>query len=211
LKIDAWIINFKRLRETSCELTLFVRELGMIKARWRGGLAKLKILPQAFVPVWVEIIEIHGFWHVQRLEFRGLLLSFHKTAMYCALYLNELLMKVLKHAHAEDELFVMYTLTLESLATCDKVEIPLRAFELCLLDTAGYGLEFSGSSALCYKFIPGTGFIEDVHGIKGDVIAAIIARDFSDLSILPAAKYILRRAISFLLDGKELKVRELFL
>jgi len=60
--------------------------------------------------------------------------------LYCGMYLNELLMRVLHRDAPADGIFEHYAACLSALENADNIELPLRQFECRLLGAIGYQL-----------------------------------------------------------------------
>ena len=63
--------------------------------------------------------------------------------LYSGLYMNELLMRLLQPEDPHRKLFDHYAAILSLLAEGDDEEIPLRRFELVLLEELGYGFDLA--------------------------------------------------------------------
>jgi DNA repair protein RecO (recombination protein O) len=146
--------------------------------------------------------------------------------LYCGLYLNELLYRLLSRHEPEPLLLQRYADALQALANSldNDVEPVLRNFELNLLDVLGFGLDFSRdengqdlSTGSSYVFMPEKGLHlaiqqERKSAIVGDAhsFQSITQRDFSNPDVRKLAKVVLRAALSVYLGGRPLRSRELF-
>lgn len=146
------------------------------------------------------------------------------TQLFCALYLNEVLIRALQPMDCHGELFLCYQKTLEYLFQSVNLERPLREFELYLLQELGYGIEFSLDSegvpiraGVGYRFVVGEGFmrLDETEGLgvwfKGEDLVRIIQGGLDDPSILKITKTICRIALPQIIGCKPLKSKELFL
>ena len=143
--------------------------------------------------------------------------SFSKLS-YTLLYINELLMKILPHDAPQSELFNLYGKFLKEVKSSKEIDIVLRKFELDLLEMLGYGINFenevdAGHSIevnKSYDFIPELGFKESPNGIfDGHEIISISKFDFKDIN-KKKFKALTTMAISYSLDGDDLKSRKIF-
>ena len=143
--------------------------------------------------------------------------SFSKLS-YTLLYINELLMKILPHGAPQRELFNLYGKFLKEVKSSKEIDIVLRKFELDLLEMLGYGINFenevdAGHSIevnKSYDFIPELGFKESPNGIfDGHEIISISKFDFKDIN-KKKFKALTTMAISYSLDGDDLKSRKIF-
>ena len=220
--IEAWLIHYIPYGETSLQLIFFSREKGIVSCLYRGGrLLKKHSLIQSFTALTVTIQEAHNRFYVKHLELRAMPLFFPGTLLFSALYLNELLYYVIPYGENESNLFDLYVSSLSALSQTTQttqIEIILRVFELKILEVAGQALCFNDplksniDSQAYYKFIPGHGFEQSAQGtVLAWVLVAILQREFTDPLVLKTAKLILRSAIDYLLEGRELKSRALWL
>ena len=143
--------------------------------------------------------------------------SFSKLS-YTLLYINELLMKILPHGAPQRELFNLYGKFLKEVKSSKEIDIVLRKFELDLLEMLGYGINFenevdAGHSIevnKSYDFIPELGFKESPNGLfDGHEIISISKFDFKDIN-KKKFKALTTMAISYSLDGDDLKSRKIF-
>lgn len=147
--------------------------------------------------------------------------------LYAALYVNELLMRLLPKHDAHPQVFACYQTLLSQLASQEDFEPVLREFELHLLADLGYALNLSADavnaeplqSESVYRYVNEEGFFlligNNSEGSKGDHflgvdILAIAAGDYTKLETRRAAKRLMRLALAPLLGTKPLKSRELF-
>ena len=143
--------------------------------------------------------------------------SFSKLS-FTLLYINELLMKILPHGAPQRELFNLYGKFLKEVKSSKEIDIVLRKFELDLLEMLGYGINFenevdAGHSIevnKSYDFIPELGFKESPNGLfDGHEIISISKFDFKDIN-KKKFKALTTMAISYSLDGDDLKSRKIF-
>ncbi len=142
--------------------------------------------------------------------------------LYSAMYLNELVGRVLSAEVPMPALFHDYLAALTELAQCENPEPALRRFELSLLHVMGYGVDFfscagTGNSieaGMTYRYREQKGFIASVRKdnltFLGDELIAMGERRFVNKNQLKAAKRFTRIALKPYLGGKPLKSRELF-
>jgi DNA repair protein RecO (recombination protein O) len=149
--------------------------------------------------------------------------------LFCGLYINELMQRLLRPGEPFPEIFCYYETLLELLtlgASQMEVESSLRRMEFFVLARLGFEIDFSvcaGSGAAvdardCYLYEQGKGFLVancdvDVGRqklIPGAHLLALAKGELSDVGVLKSAKYISRRALAPLLGTRPLKSRELF-
>ena len=145
--------------------------------------------------------------------------------LYAALYVNEVLQRLLPKNDAHPTLFDYYCQLIPNLAVQQDFEPQLRQFELQLLSELGYALDLrcnaSDGGAIeprtYYRYVSEAGFFPDSgnqannrESFLGEDLLAIGAGDFSTLEVRRAAKRLSRLALAPLLGGRPLKSRELF-
>ncbi|MCK5648632.1 MAG: DNA repair protein RecO [Gammaproteobacteria bacterium] len=160
-------------------------------------------------------------------------------SLYCAYYLNELLLRLLPSHTDCGEIFALYDQILSVLShhsnqyssdqhpaqqTSIQYEVPLRMFELKLLEYLGYGLNLShdiqSESAIDdkkqYYYIIDAGPVENPPGdtkylaISGQTLNDLANGQFSEQKTLQESKQLLKWALAEHLGNKPLKSRELF-
>lgn len=138
------------------------------------------------------------------------------TALFCGLYLNELLVKLLPRHEALPMLFDAYQATLNGLHSSPVADPWLRLFEVQLLAKLGYGFSWqqdadgrSINAQSRYQFIPGQGFIPAPGGLAGQDLLAFAAGS-PDLPVWRMARMVLRQALDHVLQ-QPLLSRELLL
>tara|TARA_B100001109_G_C18865061_1_gene476867 strand:- start:38692 stop:39348 length:657 start_codon:yes stop_codon:yes gene_type:complete len=143
-------------------------------------------------------------------------LPFSGNALYCALYITELLARLLPRYEPSPALFHSYRQTLNGLAGGGLPDPWLRLFEVQLLSGLGYGFSWQQDASghvieddIHYDFVPGQGFVGPaVQGIAGRDIIGFARRERNNPAAWLAAKKILRRALDDLLE-RPLTSREL--
>ncbi|MFT7558778.1 MAG: DNA repair protein RecO (recombination protein O) [Flavobacteriales bacterium] len=147
-------------------------------------------------------------------------------ALFCAIYLNELLTKLLKDGETQLDVFPIYHEAIQALTQAHESrelqEVILRRFEFQLLGVLGYGLSFSHDIAGAaidtsqgYVLDSTRGFTACLDSeprtdvLSGQALSDIGIDQWNQCS-LRVAKYISRVAFKPLLGSYQLKSRELF-
>jgi len=221
-----FVLHIRPYRDTSALVNLFspnygrftcvakgLRGAGRSRQPWRAAL-------QAFNLVGVswqgrgELKSLIDAQHQQSYNLQG-------KALFCGLYVNELLERLLHQHDPQSDVFVLYTQCLTQLAVGEELETTLRRFEFGLLDALGYGLNFSvchrtGLAVMAeqtYCFQPAEGLVLADQGcglvFSGEVLLKLARGEFNHQT-LPAAKRLSRLALQTLLGGKPLRSRALF-
>lgn len=156
-----------------------------------------------------------------RVEAAGTPLTLTATALYCGLYLNELLIRLLPQEDPCPAVYAGYHQTLTRLTQKDCPEAPLRYFELLLLESLGYGLRLDRSAVGCpvqadrhYHYRIDYGLEEvpapTADSLSGSTLSALQNHTLSDEIQLRQAKRLMRRSIHHYTQGKPLGSRALF-
>lgn len=107
---------------------------------WRALLAP-------FVPLQIMWRKSASWCKLTKVESVGGRYLFDYSRLVCAMYLNELLDRLLVVSEGSSRLFAAYVQSLQRLAEGgDSVEIVLREFERVLLEEIGYGIDFRYAS-----------------------------------------------------------------
>lgn len=145
--------------------------------------------------------------------------------LFCGLYVNELLYRLLPKQVPEPALFPVYAGVLAALAEGQNQESCLRQFEMQLLTCLGYGLVLDRDvqglrvdADAWYQYWPEHGLVlldaaeEQAVGVtaKGCVFLAIHNLCFEDDITKRTAKQLMRAALAPLLGSRPLHSRSLF-
>lgn len=222
----AFVLHSRPYSETSLLVEAFSEGHGRVSLLAKGARARrspLKGILQPFTPLLVRWSGRSAVKTLRNAEAVSLALPLSSVALYSALYVNELLIRVLEPEVAYPALFFDYLHCIQALAGVEgSTEAPLRRFELALLEQLGYGFDFlhcagSGepvSATMTYRYREGKGFIasvvQDANTFTGRDLLALAERRFPDRATLNAAKRFTRLALKPRLGGRPLKSRELF-
>ena len=145
---------------------------------------------------------------------------FENERLFSALYLNELLMRLLLPGEKMLQLYATYEKSLHELASEELFDIALRKFEKELLIALGYGidlkktadsLDIMNGDSYDYRF--GTGFTRNLVGngeFGGEILLNLAADNYGDLETRRSAKKLFSAILKRLLGDQPLKSRELF-
>lgn len=222
----AFVLHSRPWSETSLMLDLFSEESGRVKAIAKGARSRRSNLKGALQPFTPLLVRWGGRGDVKTLrsaEAVSLALPLSGIHLYSALYVNELVSRVLEQETRFSGLFFDYLNCIQTLAAgSGSPEPALRRFELALLGHLGYGVDFlhcagSGeevSDTMTYRYREEKGFIAslviDNSSFTGRDLRALATREFPDVDSLRAAKRFTRIALKPYLGGRPLKSRELF-
>jgi len=221
----AYVLHSRNYRETSLIVDFLVPDAGRISAVVRGARrpkSPQRSLLQPFGRLLVSWFGKGELKTLKLLESDNQLSSLQGRALFSGLYLNELLMRLIKAEEPCDVLFENYQQALFDLAQGLAVEPILRRFEKQLLQVLGYGLSFpaSNSTTPCYYFdsdsqwLPMASAPRQEQQLRCFLIAdleAIAADNYQSSETLRAAKRLMRLALAPLLGDKPLRSKDLFI
>lgn len=225
----AYILHRRSYRENSLILDAFCLKSGRLSLVAKGAYSQKKsgATPlQAFQPLLLTWLGQSELKTLTRYECPSPALALKGKALYCAYYVNELLLYLLPSQEPQFEIFEAYAEVLGGLSSDDALEWHLRVFEIRLLMALGLWVDLTldnnGSQleADCrYQFDPDRGFertfAETQAGYSGNSLLLISAWQCSgfgraiEAEILSAAKALNRRLIDLALNGRPLKSREM--
>lgn len=227
----AFILHTRPYRNSSALIKFFSQHHGVLSGIVRsaqGASAKNSALVQAFIPLQLQWLDRNELKTIQTLEELTPPLTLQSEHLYSAMYMNELLYRLLHEGEATPLLFELYRETLAALAQRQAIEPLLRTFEKFLLNELGYGVSYeyeAETGALIedegyYQFVADVGFIRHSmpQGLssatvcfKGQDIRAIGRNDFTETTSRRAAKVIMREALAIHLGQRALYSRSLFI
>lgn len=165
----AWVLHTRAYRDTSLLVDLFTLDFGRLRcvARGvRGARSKKKNLLQPFQPLLVSLTGRGELLTLTHAEFATGNIHLTGRSLFNALYLNELLVRLLHPFESHSLLYRAYQEALLSLYGGEE-EVALRWFEWQLLEELGYainaGLEAHSGVDIAadeyYQFNPIAGFL----------------------------------------------------
>lgn len=222
MTIDAWLLHKRPSGDTSLYLSFFTRQQGIVDCLYKGGRTPKKhSMLQAFTPLWVSMQQRGDWYYAQKIEAKTPDLILTKDALFAALYVNELIYTVFRAGDAHSVLYDKYEQTLEMLAQAFErfgIEIILRRFEWALLCACGYEFSLTHDvdsnpivSEHFYQWVAGYGFKSASSGFLGGHLLAFAQDQLDNTTVLKTIKALMRQAMYFVLDGKPIKARELYI
>lgn len=222
---SAFVLHSRPYRDTSLLVELFTRSHGRISAVSRGARgpkSKTKGYLQPFYPLLASWSGKSELVSLNTVEPCGAPFLFVGKILVSALYVNELVMRLLHRHEEHPELFMEYQHVLVGLQDELKLHATLRRFEKKLISSLGYGFDWHITADTFeviepgkhYALDPSRGILitsHDPHAlmILGDHLLAIQADDYSDAIVLNSAKRVLRSVLNYLLGGRAIRSREL--
>lgn len=225
----AWILHGRPYRDSSSLLEAFTAGYGRISLVARGARRRSRggssgALLQPFLPLLLSFAGRGELKNLMAAETAGAAVALRGERLFSALYVNELLVRLLHRHDAHPALFAVYGNTLRELAGSGSAEGVLRRFEVSLLDELGYRVDFSvdGRSGEAvteerwYHYAGDQGLV--ARGEVGEPsqpaycgadLLLMANGEFEGAARL-TAKRLLRQVLAGHLGGTPLKSRELF-
>jgi len=218
----AYVLHARAYRETSAIIDLLTLQHGRISVVARGVRRARGGQPHPFGRLSVgcsgrgQLLTLTGFDSISHRWLTG-------DALFAGLYLNELLLRLLRDDDPHPVLFAAYERALDCL-TDSADEAALRTFERLVLKECGYEVTFgfdaetgdAVQSGRSYRFVPDVGFhavdeaVDDRLIFGGATLHAIAADDYTQEAARRAAKQIMRRALAPHLGDRPIGSRALF-
>jgi len=225
-----FVLHRQDYGNTSLILDLFCAETGRLPVLAKGakrGRTPLAASLQPFRPLWASWSGRGEVRVLSSAEPAGQALALQGESLYCGLYLNELLTRLLGRGDPHPELFAFYHAALARLAGEGQRETNLRQFELQLLGELGYapslaeaedGPVLASESYRCRagqtpRRLPAWPEVRegDEEVVNGGTLLALAAGEpLADAGQAREARRLLRRLLAPHLGPRPLKSRELF-
>jgi len=223
----AFVLHARAWRETSLLLEMFTRDhgrIGVVARGVRGARSRLpRALLQPLMPLSVawsgsgELVTLNG------VDATGPAVAVHGEALLCALYVNEIVMRLLPRHDPHAAVFEDYGIALARLAGGESASWTLRRFERDLLAQLGYGLVLDAEAETGAPLDPGRDYAylfesgpapwrgaHDGLKLRGAALLALGEDRQPSATDLAALRRLLRALIARQLDGGELQAWNLF-
>lgn len=221
-----FVLHRRPYRNSSLVLELLTPARGRVGLVARGGRRGGRGRPslecfRLFLANWSGRGELGT---LRQIEESGWLATLAGQAVFCGMYLNELLVKLLPRDVEQPVLFEAYRESLAGLATGAPPQPWLRRLELILMSELGFGLtlerDWDGAPIrpeADYFYAPQEGAIPAGdpnargHGLrlKGASLLAAAQGDFDSPGVGTDIRRLNRLALDHLLEGRELRSRQL--
>ncbi|MGB5487438.1 MAG: DNA repair protein RecO [Lysobacterales bacterium] len=220
----AYILHSRSFRETSLIVEAFTREHGRIavvargvkspRSRWRNVL-------QPFRPLLLSWNQKSDLGTLTAADQVASPPALQGQALFCGLYLNELLMRLLHRGDPHAEVFERYRHILSELASDATPQPLLRVFEKHLLEATGYAMlldrEYDSGADIqpqgWYDYQPLRGPVlctgPGENRVSGAALLALHA-EILHTENLPELRMMMRSVIGYHLGGKPLASLSLF-
>jgi len=222
-----FVLHARAWRETSLLLEVLSRDhgrVGLVARGVRGARARLsRSLLQPLTPLHLSWSGSGELATLGAAEAAGASLPLSGEPLLCALYLNELVTRLLPRNDAHPALFDDYVEALARLAQPQAPAWTLRRFERDLLGHLGYGLvldaESEGGAPLlpsgdyAYRLdagpVPWRGVADGLR-LRGSALLALARDEAPDAQDLQTLRRLLRALIAHHLGGAQLRAWTMF-
>lgn len=226
---SGYVLHTRPWRDSSLLVEYFSRTSGRVACIARGAKSRktrggsAAALLQPFTPLQCSWSGRSQLKTLIGCESLGPALVLPGRRLYSGLYMNELLARLLHHEDPHQKLFDHYAAVLALLAAGEGEEIPLRRFEIVLLEELGYGFDLVSDGRSGEAVAEEAWYHYDAeHGLvlardrvgqlpryRGAELSQISRGDFSG-NARNTAKRLMRQALASHLGERPLKSRELF-
>ena len=224
----AYLLHHRKFRETSAILEILSAQKGRVSCLMKGVFSQTKARrvppPQLFQLIQIGWSGKGELPTAIQYEPLGSRFELQGHALFCAMYVNELIVRLVGRGEANPRLFSLYESALADLINTElEIEQTLRRFEKYLLEVCGY--------ALVLDFEPDTGesvktdaqyYYRIEHGpererhseqdiaVRGDTLLKLASDEVLGAENLPDAKHLMRAILNYYLGDKPLASRSLF-
>lgn len=222
-----FVLHCRDYRETSMLVEVFAQHagrLGLVAQGARRSKSPVRGLLQPFVPLLMSWSIRRDLGRLTAAELDGHVPALTGRVLFSALYLNELLMRLLHRHDPHPELYRDYASTLSRLRTSRAVEPVLRVFEKRLLQSVGYGLvldheveqgsDIDPGRSYCYVAELGPLPCETATSrgvrVRGRTLLSLAAERITDPVTAREAKCLMRYVLGAHLGERPLNSRRLF-
>lgn len=211
-----WILHSRDFRNSSLILECLTRDRGRCAVVARAG--RRNTLLQPFRPLALYLGGRGEMYSLKQAEADGPPIRLSGRQLFCGMYLNEILLRLLHRDDPHPQLLPSYAETLIRLERepVEDSDVLLRRFEMHLLDSLGYGfpLDRDASGVMVeadkrYRLEAEQGLVTTAEGWPGSALLAMAAGDWTPDARL-VGKQLMRQALRPHLGDRELKSRRLF-
>lgn len=220
-----WVVHRRPWRESSLLIEFFAREhgrVGLVAKGARSARSDWRGLTEPFTPLVASWSRRGEMGTLTGLESDGPRQVLSGRALWCGLYVNELLLRLLERDDPHPEVFDACGLVFDGLA---RGEVPqsllLRRFERALLEGMGVAPDFDFDAASgeaispegLYHLQPEAGFVpvqRPGRGVfRGSAVRALALGETDDRETAREMRELMRMLVDHHLAGRELASRRL--
>ncbi|QJR80268.1 DNA repair protein RecO [Alteromonas pelagimontana] len=223
--LQAYVLHRRPYRETSYIVDCFTLELGKVSAVAKGvrnSRSDRKSLLQPFQSLRIQLTGRSELKNLVQAEGERGQILLQGTSLFCGLYVNELLNRVMPAGLVSESLYSHYQKALGELSAAVDIELTLRRFEFAVLKEMGLLADWTQEGITgeqvqaekWYAYSSEEGIVPALpdiikNPIPGYALLAAVAEDWTP-SARKVAKHLNRLALLPLVGDKPLKSRELF-
>ncbi|MCB5161620.1 DNA repair protein RecO [Marinomonas algarum] len=225
MRVSAYVIHTRPFQDNKILLDLLTQEQGLIRGVWRLPKKEARVIPGPFLCYEVECAGRGELKTIKSLESLSAASSLEGLPLYAALYVHELLEKLLPINLPLPDMFVLYQWLINSLHSGAPIAPVLRRFEVGLFSELGMGINMVSTGRgesiqprqlyqFHYKFglRPYYGEIPKqlpMLFVEGQIAMNYHAGRWTDKQVLSLAKELHRHWLDSLLNGKPITARRL--
>lgn len=167
----AYVLHSRPYRDTSALVDLLSLDYGLLRAvarGVRGRASRKRPTLQAFQPLLVSLAGRGELLNLNQVEHAAPGFRLQGEHLFSAMYLNELLMRLLQVQEAHPGIYRLYQQALIRLQQQSPLEACLRCFEFRLLQELGYAWDLHTDAVSGEKLQSGYSYLFDPeHGYQG--------------------------------------------
>jgi DNA repair protein RecO (recombination protein O) len=208
----AYVLHARAWRETSLLLEVFTRDFGRVGLVARGVRGARARLPRSSLePMQALRMDWAGRGELPTLaavEAEGVPCAFRGEALLSAMYVNELLVRLIARNDPHPALFERYGRLLDELRDASSLAWSLRCFERDLLGAIGYALQLDVAAdtgrpieyEVDYDYLADAGAViagnhPDAVRVRGSALRALATGDRPDAQDMAALRRLMRNLI----------------
>ncbi|MGO2354906.1 MAG: DNA repair protein RecO [Marinomonas foliarum] len=225
MRASAYVIHTRPFQDNKILLDVLTLEQGLVRGVWRLPKKEARVIPGPFLCYEMEFSGRSDLKTVKSLESLTSASSLEGLPLYAALYIHELLEKLLPINLPLPDVYELYKWLIESLYTGAPIAPLLRRFEVGLFSELGVAINMLSTSRgelidanQLYQFHYKFG-LRPYHGeipklmpmlfVEGQVALNYQAGKWMDKQVLSLAKELHRGWLDSLLNGKPVVARRL--
>jgi DNA repair protein RecO (recombination protein O) len=208
----AYVLHARAWRETSLLLEVFTRDFGRVGLVARGVRgARARLSRSSLEPMQALRMDWAGRGELPTLaavEAEGVPRAFRGEALLSAMYVNELLVRLIARNDPHPALFERYGRLLDELRDASSLAWSLRCFERDLLGAIGYALQLDVAAdtgrpieyEVDYDYLADAGAViagnhPDAVRVRGSALRALATGDRPDAQDMAALRRLMRNLI----------------
>ncbi|TYL47212.1 DNA repair protein RecO [Marinomonas sp. IMCC 4694] len=225
MRVSAYVIHTRPFQDGRILLDLLTQEQGLIRGVWRLPKKEARVIPGPFLCYDAELTGRGDLKTIKSLESIKTSFSLEGLPLYAALYVHELLEKLLPLNLPLPDMFILYQWLIRSLHSGAPIAPLLRRFEVGLFAELGVGINMVSTgrgelidSRQLYQFHYKFG-LRPYHGetpkqlpmlfVEGQVAMNYHSGQWTNKQVLSLAKELHRHWLDSLLNGKPVVARRL--